>query len=143
MLQHDIETHNSTFDALYPPTTESGRALTIKFHALLHLVSQIRAFGPPRYCWCYRLESMNAPFKKVMRNACNFQNIPLSLATHFQRIAGLSIRCDAAKANYFSVSDFQVIQFSSRSLVSGQITVANSRWANLLLENGAALIERK
>lgn len=51
-------------------------------------------FGPPRYCWCFRYESKNAPLKKVMRRICNFKNVPYSLAFNCQQKAGLDAVTD-------------------------------------------------
>ena len=69
LLESNIHYHNHSFSVLYPKCP-----ITPKLHALLHVVDQIRLFGPPRYSWTFRYESKNAPFKKVWRRNCNFLN---------------------------------------------------------------------
>ena len=86
-IRNKIETHNKVYLKLYP-----NQSITPKLHALLHLVDQIRLFGPLRYSWCFRYESKNAPFKKIMRLNCNFKNIPYSMASHHQKLVGLNVR---------------------------------------------------
>ncbi|KAK4007440.1 hypothetical protein OUZ56_012597 [Daphnia magna] len=70
----------------------AGKAITPKLHTLLHFPSQIRLFGPPRYSWCFRYESKNARFKKIMRRNCNFRNVPWSFCAHHQKLVGLDVR---------------------------------------------------
>ncbi len=60
---------------LYPKNPdESGKTITPKLHSLLHLANQIRMFGALRNSWCFRYESKNTRFKKIMNRNCNFSN---------------------------------------------------------------------
>lgn len=122
-LQFDIETHNMNYVKLYP---NPNGAITPKLHALLHLPSQIRAFGPPRYAWCFRYESANVPLKKVMRRTSNFHGIPFSMAMQRQRLTGLAIRTEGGQ-DYFSVG-VQVV-----SGISYPVMASQTPWYHVLL----------
>ena len=104
-LENDIERHNVGFSVLYRKSTagEAGQTITPKLHSLLHMVRQIRLFGAPRYAWCYRYESKNAPFKKVMRRNCNYTNIPFTMSNHHQKLAGLDLRSNG-DSDYFDTA---------------------------------------
>ncbi len=56
-LEFDILAHNTAFISLYPNNNPEFATITPKLHALIHLPSQIRLFGPPRYFWCFCYES--------------------------------------------------------------------------------------
>lgn len=125
ILQFNIERHNSNHIILYPKAT-----ITPKFHSFLHFPSQIRQFGPPRYSWCLRYESKNAPFKKVMRRNCNFHNVPWSLAIHHQKLVGYDIITDG-ESDYFGMADdLEVISLNNHN---PPIFVKYCRWSGLLL----------
>lgn len=99
LLATNIEMHNRNHVLLYPKNVDSaGKAITPKFHTLLHFASQIRLFGPPRCWWCFRYESKNARFKKVMRRNCNFRNVPYTFATNHQKLMSLDIKQDGQGA---------------------------------------------
>ena len=65
VLEFNIELHNRNH-VLLNPKAGGGSSVTPKLHSLIHFPNQIRLFGPPRYVWCFRYESQNAPFKKIM-----------------------------------------------------------------------------
>jgi hypothetical protein len=93
ILTKNIEIHNSNHVILYPRPVDSGsKAITPKLHSLLHLATQIRQFGPPRCSWCYRYESKNARFKKIMRRNTNNHNVPWTFTTHHQKMMALDIK---------------------------------------------------
>lgn len=93
ILEKNIELHNRNHVFFYPKVAGSaGKAITPKLHTLLHFPSQIRLFVPPRYSWCFRYESKNARFKKIMRRNCNFRNVPWSFCAHHQKLVGLDVR---------------------------------------------------
>ena len=95
LLATNIEMHNRNHVLLYPTNVDSAsKAITPKLHTLIHFPSQIRLFGPPRYSWCFRYESKNARFKKVMRRNCNFRNVPYTFATSHQKLMSLDIKQD-------------------------------------------------
>lgn len=98
-LQHKIETHHSVLAKLYSNVESGNQTLTPKQHSLIHIIDQIILHGPPRHSWCFRYESVNAPFKKIMRRNCNYANVPLSMVAYHQKLAGLNLRC-------FGESDF-------------------------------------
>ena len=124
-LQFNIERYNSNHVILYPKAT-----ITPKLHSFLHFPSQIRQFGPPRYSWCFRYESKNAPFKKITRRNCNFHNVPWSLATHHQKLVGYDIRTDG-ESDYFGMADdIKVISLANHN---SPIFVKDCRWSQLLL----------
>ncbi|KAK4013976.1 hypothetical protein OUZ56_026524 [Daphnia magna] len=101
-----IEIHNSNFVLLYPKSTPginvAGKSITPKLHSLLHFPAQIRHFGAPRYSWCFRYETKNAPFKKIMRRNSNFHNVPWTMASHHQRLVGLDIKSDGEKSQFWN-----------------------------------------
>lgn len=94
-LTDNIELHNRTFVELYrtlrqnPNVEDPNPTITPKLHALIHLPSQIRYHGPPRYSWSFRYESKNVELKRIMRRNCNNKNVAYSVAIHTQRLAGL------------------------------------------------------
>lgn len=127
-LENKIHVHNTAFASLYRRTEDDGshHIVTPKLHALLHLPRQIRMFGCPRYSWCFRYESKNAPLKKIMRRNCNYSNIPFTMSLHHQRMVGLDVRVDG-QGDYFDVA-VRVIKVIPRS----KTTVANSSCSVLL-----------
>ncbi len=129
VLESNIERHNRNHVLLYPKA--SGSAITPKLHSLIHFPNQIRQFGPPRYAWCFRYESQNAPFKKIMRRNCNFHNVPWSLSTHHQKLVGLNIRTDG-EGDFFGMKDD--IKMICSSTDSRPTLLKHSRWATLLSE---------
>ena len=46
-----------------------------KQHYLVHLPSQMLAFGPLIRCWCMRFEGKHAHFKDLAKNMWNFKNL--------------------------------------------------------------------
>jgi hypothetical protein len=77
VLEKNIEIYNTNHVLLYPKNPdESRKAITPKLHSLLHLTNQIRMFGALRNSWCFRYESKNARFTKIMNRNCNFSNVP-------------------------------------------------------------------
>lgn len=138
VLQFDIETHNSHFVLLYSSVLQGGRAITPKFHVLLHLMAQIRAFGPPRFCWCFRFESKNAPLKKIMRRNCNFHNVCWTIASHQQKLQGLLIRTESG--DFFGVrNDFKTVSFQKSFSALHRVSI--SPWAPILTTDCALNIE--
>ncbi len=123
-LERNIALHNSIFLQLYKA---EGKSITPKLHSLLHFPNQIRLFGSPRYCWCFRYESKNAPFKKIMRRNCNFHNVPWSMATHNQKLVGLDVKIDG-EGNYFDVQNRILGNFTS------SVAVKVTRWENILCD---------
>lgn len=132
-LESDIYFHNSSFVCLYGSVDKN--VVTPKLHALTHFPNLIRQFGPPRYYWCYRYESKNAPLKKVMRRNCNFLNVPFSLASQHQKLVGLDVRVDG-EGFYFSTC-LNELKICSTSRVGVAQNVRNSQWAPLLLSGDA------
>ena len=57
-----------------------------KQHYLVHLPSQMLAFGPLIRCWCMRFEGKHAYFKDLAKKIRNFKNLPFSLATRNQQM---------------------------------------------------------
>ncbi len=108
ILQFDIFCHNTAFVTLYPNKNRDFAAITPKLHSLIHLPQQIRLFGPPRYYWCFRYESKNAPLKKIMRRVCNFHNVPFTMANQTQKLMGLDVRSDGEAGDFYGVLDSNV-----------------------------------
>jgi hypothetical protein len=119
-LESNIHYHNLSFSKLYPQCP-----ITPKLHALLHVVEQIRLFGPPRYSWCFRYESKNAPFKKVWRRNCNFRNPAYTLASNHQKLVAFDIAVDG-ESNFFG----DQVEIEKQSEFDMLIT--NYKWAYLL-----------
>ena len=113
-VESAIERHNATFVVLYRKVQLDGQTITPKLHSLLHITRQIRLFGAPRNFWCYRYESKNAPFKKVMRRNCNFRNVPYTMATHHQKLVGLNYR-SCGNSDYFEMAMVAVSDYSKLS----------------------------
>ncbi len=128
LLETNIQTHNTAFVSLYSNRVESGSIITPKLHALIHLPQQIRMFGPPRYFSCYRYESKNAPFKKIMKRNCNYRNIPFSLASRHQKLVALNI-CRDGENDFFGV-------FNSLNGVSSTVEIKDSKWFDILKDSG-------
>jgi hypothetical protein len=128
-LERNIEIHNSIFLELYQTT---GATITPKMHSLLHFPNQIRQFGAPRYCWCFRYESKNAPFKKVMRRICNFFNVPWTMCSHHQKLVGLNAKMEG-ESNYF---DIQNCVLGKSSTI---FAVKHTRWLGILCDNTSLL----
>lgn len=127
LLECNIERHNRNHVTLYPKST--GSAITPKLHSMIHIPNQIRQFGPPRYYWCFRYESKNAPFKKIMRRNSNFHNVPWTLASNHQKLVGLNIRTDG-EDDYFGLNDDVKVICSSSD--HRPVLLKLSMWENLL-----------
>lgn len=111
-LEYDISIHHQAFLSLYRQNCQFP--ITPKLHALIHIPQQIRLFGPPRYVWCYRFESKNAPFKKVMRRICNYKNIPYSMAVYHQKLLALDI-AKGKNSRQFFPSSFSVYTYRANN----------------------------
>ena len=74
-------------------------AVKPKFHFLVHYPYLIRKYGPPRYYYTMRFESVHQYFKQLIGKTKNFINITLTLSTRFQR----SRAYDLNQEKYFSV----------------------------------------
>lgn len=72
-----IARHNKLFVELY-----GSEAFRPKLHMLLHMIAQIRRFGPSHHHWTMRFESKNSLPKS--KKFWNFKNIPFSVADYFQ-----------------------------------------------------------
>lgn len=72
-----VARHNELFVQLY-----GSSSFKPKLHMLVHMVTQIRRFGPSHHHWTMRFESKNALPKS--KKFWNFKNIPLSVANYFQ-----------------------------------------------------------
>lgn len=129
VLQKNIEIHNKNHVFLYPkPTDSAGKAITPKLHSLIHFPSQIKQFGPPRFSWCFRYESKNAPFKKIMRRNSNFHNVPWTLASHHQKLVGMDIRIDGEGHYFGKFEDYSVNESHT------PFAVKYARWCNILCD---------
>lgn len=124
--QYKVQMHNKSHTILYPSDAEDGIATTPKIHSLLHTCLFIRLFGSLRYCWCYRYESKNAFFKKIMRRVCNFKNVPFTLAANHQKLVGLDSVIDG-ETDYFGIHSLTVKIIS----VLPSILVRDSQWINI------------
>lgn len=139
ILEKNIEIHNVNHVLLYPKVNVRiiaaannapvNNAITPKLHSLIHFPDQIRQFGAPRYSWCFRYESKNAPFKKIMRRNCNFRNVPWSMASHHQKLVGLDISTDGESGYFRNMNDF-ILQNPNSSLID----VKNAWWGNIFFE---------
>lgn len=130
LLNFNIETYHRKLVVLHPKQN-GGNVTTPKTHSFHHFVSQIRMFGSPRVTWCYRFESANAPIKKTTRQNCNFHNVPMTVATHQQRLQGLAIRL-YGEGDFFEVeNDFKAISFSRscKSRLGNKHSVLSSPWS--------------
>lgn len=136
-LEKNIEIHNKNFVLLYPK--ENGSSISPKLHMLTHFPNQIRRFGAPRYSWCFRYESKNAPFKKIMRRNCNFHNVPWSLSTHHQKLVGLDIRLDG-EGDFFGIDNDESVLSQSNI---GTVDIQFSCWSELLCEKTKLTMDSK
>ena len=134
ILQKNIEIHNINHVLLYPKNPSNimsdnnvhhANSITPKFHSLIHFITQIIQFGAPRYSWCFRYESKNAPFKKIMRRNCNYHNVPWSMASHHQKLVGLDITTDGESYYFRKIDDYVLHNHSS------SIDVKNAWWASI------------
>lgn len=62
----------------------SGKKLCPKHHFIEHYPYLIKNLGPPTEYWTIRFEAKHFFFKKVVRDANNFKNILLTLASRHQ-----------------------------------------------------------
>ncbi|XP_070379275.1 uncharacterized protein [Dermacentor albipictus] len=76
-LDYLVARHNELFVSLYGPD-----AFRPKHHMLVHIITQIKGFGPSHHHWTMRFEGKNALPKS--KKFFNFKNIPKSVAEFFQ-----------------------------------------------------------
>ena len=138
--------HVLLYPKIIPPNTniaadknahQHANSITPKLHSLIHFTTQIRQFGAPRYSWCFRYESKNAPFKKIMRRNCNYHNVPWSMASHHQKLVGLDITTDG-ESHYFRKIDDYVLH-NHNSLIDAN----NAWWASIFFKMTGAPNETK
>lgn len=67
-----------------PDSFPQEKKLCPKHHFIKHYPYLIQRFGPPTECWTIRFEAKHSFFKKVVRDANNFKNILLTLASRHQ-----------------------------------------------------------
>lgn len=78
-IQAKISDHRQLLQTVFPP-----KKLCSKHHFIEHYPYLIQKFGPPTECWTIRFEAKHSFFKKVVRDANNFKNILLTLASRHQ-----------------------------------------------------------
>ena len=78
-LQAKISDHRQLLQTVF-----SEKKLCPKHHFVEHYPHLIQKFGPPTECWTIRFEAKHSFFKKVVRDANNFKNILLTLASRHQ-----------------------------------------------------------
>lgn len=78
-LQAKISDHRQLLQTVFPENR-----LIPKHHFVEHYPHLIQKFGPPTECWTVRFEAKHSFFKKVVRDANNFKNILLTLASRHQ-----------------------------------------------------------
>ena len=66
-----------------------------KHHYLEHYPQLVRKFGPLCDVWTMRFEGKHKFFKKAIRNAQNFKNVAMSLATRHQRAVSYHLDCSS------------------------------------------------
>ena len=76
-LQTLIAEYLTNFKFLYPKAS-----FIPKMHYMIHLPSQMRAYGPLRHQWCMRFEGKNGYLSN--KKYKNFKNLPLTLAKRYQ-----------------------------------------------------------
>ncbi|XP_040067567.1 uncharacterized protein LOC120840863 [Ixodes scapularis] len=77
LLESLIAQYNQLFVDCYGST-----AFIPKLHMIVHIIEQIKRFGPSRHHWAIRFEGKNAlPKAKKFRN---FKNLPLSVSEYLQ-----------------------------------------------------------
>ena len=78
-LQSKISDHRQLLLTVFP-----DYKLRPKHHFIEHYPCLIQRFGPLIECWTIRFEAKHSFFKKVVRDANNFKNILLTLASRHQ-----------------------------------------------------------
>jgi hypothetical protein len=78
-LNWKISEHRALLQEVFP-----NFVLRPKHHYLEHYPQLIRTYGPLRNLWTIRFEGKHKFFKKVIRDAHNFKNVPLMLAKKHQ-----------------------------------------------------------
>ena len=78
-LQSKISDHRQLLLTVFPQNK-----LRPKHHFIEHYPYLIQKFGPLIECWTIRFEAKHSFFKKVVRDANNFKNILLTLASRHQ-----------------------------------------------------------
>lgn len=80
-LDCKISEHRALLKEVFP-----NFKLRPKHHYLENYPQLIRMYGPLRNVWTIRFEGKHKFFKKVIRDAQNFKNVPLTLANKHQRM---------------------------------------------------------
>jgi len=79
-MEDEIEKYLSWYTEIYCSDTHP---MNIKRHSLIHIPSQIRAFGPCRCAWVMRFEALHQTMKDLTKEINNYINITLSLSNRF------------------------------------------------------------
>lgn len=72
-------------------TNVFGGSLKNKHHHLVHYPRIISQFGPIVRYWCLRFEQKHQRYKRLMHIACNFKNVPKTIATRHQNDFALKL----------------------------------------------------
>lgn len=78
-LNYKISEHRALFKKVFP-----NFVLRPKHHYIEHYPQSVRMYGPLRNLWTMRFEGKHTFFKRVIRDAQNFKNVPLMLAKKHQ-----------------------------------------------------------
>ena len=89
-LDCKIAEHREVLQSTFPDFR-----LKPKHHYLEHYPQQIRKFGPLCEVWTMRFEGKHKFFKKAIRDAQNFKNVAMTLATKHQKALSYHLDCSS------------------------------------------------
>lgn len=89
-MECKITEHRRLLQSTFP-----GFKLKPKHHYLEHYPYLVRKFGPLCDVWTMRFEGKHKFFKKAIRNAQNFKNVAMTLATKHQKAVSYHLDCSA------------------------------------------------
>lgn len=116
-LESKISDHRNILLEVFPTFK-----LKPKHHYLEHYPHHIRRFGPLVDFWTIRFEAKHSFFKRVVQDAKNFKNVPLTLSTQHQLLLTYNlemptiIRPDLEVANITNVSP-DILDISVKAVI--------------------------
>ncbi|KAL7847282.1 hypothetical protein SRHO_G00222620 [Serrasalmus rhombeus] len=99
---------------------------TPKHHYIEHYSELIKLYGPLCEVWTMRLEGKHKFFKKVVRDAQNFKNVPMTLAVRHQKAVSYQLDCSS-----FYKPEFEMAKMASSTTMRVILTEADVHLVSL------------
>ena len=116
LLQSKVAEHRELLQSTFP-----GFRLRPKHHYIEHYSELIKLYGPLCEVWTMRFEGKHKFFKKVVQDAQNFKNVPMTLAVRHQKAVSYQLDCSS-----FYKPEFEMTKVTSLLVTSFPESIQNA-----------------